>query len=190
MGSFEVDNTLGLYNYLGAVESISDSYFDEQYDYQPQFGRIKVIYLYYTLCVKQSDIKINTDTDGASLDDIVKLTENDEFMSLFNNAIKCGDDFSFDFAHAYKDAMDIVDSKKHVINYDTKKIEYITNSIIDNLHNTFSDIDIDKLGEIAKEVSDGTFNFETLVNAYGNSDRFKDVTSGKVVEKDESISDT
>ena len=81
------------------------------------------------------------------------------------------------FSNAYKDAMDIVETKKQSVERAVGTIKKALSSIIDTINPLLTDEHIDKVSEIARDVASGKLSAEAIVDAYGKSNRFKQVVN-------------
>ena len=172
----KVNTSLGMVEYLTMVNEIDLDYFDEDGNYQPQIGILNTMRLFYNECVIESKFELPHDITDAM--DMEIMVTDDEFVSEFNNAI-IGDipGIRFDFANAYKDAMDIVETKKSSIERAVDSVKKMIISVLDVINPLLSDEHIDKVAEIAHDVANGKISAEAVVDAYGKSNRFKEVIS-------------
>lgn len=172
----KVNTSLGMVEYLTMVNEIVLEYFDEDGNYQPQIGILNAMRLFYNECVIESKFELPHDITDAM--DMEIMVTDDEFVSEFNNAI-IGDipGIRFDFANAYKDAMDIVETKKSSIERAVDSVKKMIFSVLDVINPLLSDEHIDKVAEIAHDVANGKISAEAVVDAYGKSNRFKEVIS-------------
>lgn len=172
----KVNTYLGMVEYLTMVNEIVLEYFDEDGNYQPQIGILNAMRLFYNECVIESKFELPHDITDAM--DMEIMVTDDEFVSEFNNAI-IGDipGIRFDFANAYKDAMDIVETKKSSIERAVDSVKKMIFSVLDVINPLLSDEHIDKVAEIAHDVANGKISAEAVVDAYGKSNRFKEVIS-------------
>lgn len=118
--------------------------------------------------------------------DMEIIVEDDDFLDAFNDAI-VGDSsgIRMNFSNAYKDAMDIVETKKQSIERAVDSIKKALSSIVDTINPLLTDEHIDKVSEIARDVANGKLSAEAIVDAYGKSERFKQVVNSN--EKDEKV---
>ena len=172
----KVNTSLGMVEYLTMVNEIILEYFDEDGNYQPQIGILNTMRLFYNECVIESKFELPHDITDAM--DMEIMVTDDEFINEFNNAI-IGDvpGIRFDFANAYKDAMDIVETKKSSIERAVDSVKKMIISVLDVINPLLSDEHIDKVAEIAHDVANGKISAEAVVDAYGKSNRFKEVIS-------------
>lgn len=172
----KVNTSLGMVEYLTMVNEIVLEYFDEDGNYQPQIGILNTMRLFYNECVIESKFELPHDITDAM--DMEIMVTDDEFVNEFNNAI-IGDvpGIRFDFANAYKDAMDIVETKKSSIERAVDSVKKMIISVLDVINPLLSDEHIDKVAEIAHDVANGKISAEAVVDAYGKSNRFKEVIS-------------
>ena len=109
--------------------------------------------------------------------DMQQLYDNAEFMKHYNEAILDYDGhISLLFGCAYDQAKDIVEYKKSDANAFATAISSGMGAILKSFRDTFSDEDMAKFTDIAKQITEGKLSSEAIVEAYGNSDRFKEKT--------------
>lgn len=179
-----VNTNLKMVDYLVMVNEIVLEYFNEEGEYQPQIGTLNAMRLFYNNCVVESKFDISHDIVDAM--DMEPIVNDDEFIAAFNDAI-IGDcpGICMDFANAYKDALDIVETKKTSIERAVNSVKNMITSILDVINPLLSDEHIDKVSEIARDVSNGKISAEAVIDAYGKSKRFKEVISSG--EKDSNV---
>lgn len=172
------NNKLNLVEYLQVVNEIAQEFFDSNtYEYTPQIGEMYAVCAYFNHCVEledSDDIKVHPIED---IMDMQQLYDNEEFMKHYNEAILNNDDIaSLLFGNAYYQAKDIVEYKKSDANAFATAISLGMEAILKSFKNIFSDEDINKFADIAKQITEGKLSSEAIVEAYGNSDRFKEKT--------------
>lgn len=178
-----VDTELSMVDYLVMVNEMVLEYFNEDGEYQPHIGMLNVMRLFYNNCVKES--KFDKPHDITDAMDMEIIVEDDTFLDAFNDAIIGTPGIKMDFANAYKDAMDIVETKKHSVERAVDSIKRAITSILDIVNPLLTDEHMDMVSEIAKNVGNGNLNAAAIVDAYGKSDRFKQVINSN--EKDETV---
>ena len=169
------NNKLNLVEYLQVVNEIAQEFFDSNtYEYTPQIGEMYAVCAYFNHCVEledSDDIKVHPIED---IMDMEQLYDNEEFMKHYNEAILNNDDIaSLLFGNAYNQAKDIVEYKKSDANAFATAISLGMEAILKSFKNIFSDEDINKFADIAKQISNGKLSNEAIVEAYENSSRFK-----------------
>lgn len=177
-----VNTELSMIDYLVMVNDMVLEYFNEDGEYQPHIGMLNVMRLFYNHCVIES--KFDTPHDIIDAMDMEIIVEDDDFLNAFNEAI-IGDSsgIRMNFSNAYKDAMDIVETKKQSVERAVGSIKKALSSIIDTINPLLTDEHIEKVSEIARDVASGKLSAEAIVDAYGKSNRFKQVVNSN--EKDE-----
>lgn len=173
-----VNTKLKMIDYFVIVNEIALEFFDEEGEYQPQIGMFNAMRLFYNNCVIQSKFDIPHNITDAM--DMEPLINDEEFIMAFNNAIVS--DYSkinIDFANAYKNALDIVETKKKSFERIIDSAKNIITSILDIINPILSDEHIDKVSEIAQDISNGKISAEAVIDAYGKSKRFEEVINSK-----------
>lgn len=171
------NNKLNLVEYLQVVNEIANEFFDENtYEYTPQIGEMFAICAYFNHCVEleeTDDIKTHPIVD---IMDMEQLYDNDEFMKHYYEEIWDENNYKLTFGNAYDKAMDIVEYKKNDANAFATAISSGMGAILKSFRDSFSDEEIKKFTEIAEQVTNGKLSGEAIVEAYGNSERFKEKT--------------
>lgn len=163
-------------DYVSLVNGIVGEFFDsETGDYQPHIGRLNVMRLFYNECVVESKFDLPHDFEDALMMDV--LVEDEEFINEFNEAIKGYGKVRLDFANAYAEAMEIVNTKKDSFNSMTNTLKTVINSVMEKMSPILSGDAIQKFTEIADNIAKGNIGADAFVEAYGKSQRIKDIAS-------------
>ena len=185
------DNKLTLSEYAAITESIANAYFDrETGEYIPHLGELFTLATYFNNCVTLDPSETtamfgDTDNDGSEevvamitdINDIVKLTSNEEFMDGYMDAIKAEPRIDIDFANAYRNAHDIIEQRKNGMYQFTTNTLLGLKTVGEILEKTISSINMDQLSQISKNIADGKLSADEIVQAYQQSDRYKEVIS-------------
>jgi len=173
-----VNTELNIIDYIVLVNEMVLEYFNDDGEYQPHIGMLNVMRLFYNNCVVES--KFDNPHDIVDAMDMEIIVEDDDFLNTFNDALVGNiPGVRFDFANAYKDAMDIVENKKHSIERAVDSIKKLLSSIFDIVNPLLTDEHMDMVAEIAKNVGNGNISAEAIVDAYGKSKRFQQVINSK-----------
>lgn len=173
-----VDTELNMIDYMVLVNDMVLEYFNDEGEYQPHIGMLNVMRLFYNVCVKES--KFDNPHDITDAMDMEIIVEDDDFLNAFNDAIiGVVPGIRFDFANAYKDAMDIVETKKHSIERGVESIKKLLFSILEVVNPLLTDEHMNMVSKIAENIGNGNINAEAIVDAYGKSQRFQDVINPK-----------
>lgn len=173
------NNKLELVEYLELVSKIAEQFFDEETnEYTPQVGEIYAVCEYFNHCVELEDsdeIKTHPIND---ITEIQQLLDNEEFVENYTKAIWSSNSIvSLQFGNAYDAAKDIVEYKKNDANQFATAIVVGLEAVLKSFKESFSEEDVAKIAEIAKEISSGKLSNESIVKAYENSERFKENTA-------------
>lgn len=152
--------TLELAEYLALVDMIAEGYFDTNGEYQPQWGEINAIRLFYSMCVENSQ-----DIKSLVGDEMKSLLNDYEFMETYNNTITHNDSY-LTFGTAYEKAMKIVDTKKSSIGTAINVITSAIKDVTDGVKSYMTKENLGYLSTIAKEINSGQIGAEAVVNAY------------------------
>lgn len=172
------NNKLSLTDYLQVINNIVNEYFDiDTKEYTPQVGEIFAVCEFYNRCVELEENEKDKIQPITNIMDAQMLFDNEEFIGRFSSEVDgyYSDDASLTFGHAYRVALDIVENKKSDANAFATALSLGLDAILKSFTDTFTDEKIQKLSEIGKQIMDGKISNEAIVEAYGNSDRFKQV---------------
>lgn len=169
-----VKDNVNIIIYSAAVQAIVEKFFDDDNNYTPHFGRTNAVAVFFNYFV-----------DGVSLDsyfadydgdiDVDFLVANEDCLAIYNETLNNNDTFKLNFGNAYKDALDIVNQRNSSMGNVIDNIQKAISMIADKISPVFSGNNLERLTEIAKDVSSGNLSAESIVNAYGNSKRIKDI---------------
>lgn len=172
--TFVVNTKLGAIDYALMVNDIASQYFYSDGEYAPQIGLLNAMRLFYNCCVKESKFDDVVSHTSDTLDDMETLATDDQFIEEFNKAL-VADKYCLDFANAFRDAMDIVNTKKSSLYQMVVLMKDAMNSIVDRIAPALTQENIDKVRAIAKDIADGKISAEAVVDAYAKSHRVEDL---------------
>lgn len=112
MKEIRVNNNLNIVTFIELVNGLVAGYFDDDGNYQPHFGLINDIRLFYNLCVSGTDEENELPEIISELSDIEKIMNDDFFIETFNKVKNQNDIERLNFSTAYKKAQDIIGAKK------------------------------------------------------------------------------
>lgn len=174
-----IDTKLSIVEYMWMVEAMVSEYFGDDGTYQPQIGLLNIMRLFYNKCVMQSHFDTEHEHNITDPMDLEEIISDNEFILEFNNAIEYNPMKTLDFGNAYYDAMDIVDVRKTSLSQAVQSMKSAVESIIDEIRPMMSESNIKNTSMIAELISSGKFDpdklGESIVNAYGKSQRFQEV---------------
>lgn len=173
------NNKLKLDEYLQVIDDMVDVYFDHTtYEYTPQYGELFAVCTYFNYCVELEESDTIKKQPIIEFDDIKLLYENEDFMKHYNEAIDCFDavQSNLTFGHAYEMVQDIVNYKRNDANSFANAISAGMSAILKSFRESFTEEEVNKISEIAKDIVSGKISNESIVKAYENSDRFKSNT--------------
>ncbi len=172
------NNKLTLSEYTVITENIANAYFDrETGEYVPHIGELFTLATYFNNCT------ITEEADGidgfiTDINDIEKLTDNDEFMEAFDDAIKAEPRIGIDFANAYRNAHDIIEQRKNGMYQFTTNTLLGLKTVGEILEKTISSVNMEQLSQISKNIADGDLNVGDIAKEFQKTDRYKEVLSG------------
>lgn len=171
----KIKTSLGIYEYIAVVNDIAEPYFDNEGNYQPHMGLINAMKAFFNYCVTDSkydsDEYVNMDDD----DRLDMLIGDHEFVSAFNEAIRA-DMLCLDFANAYRDALDIVATKKSTIEHILKRIK----SMADSISTLITPETMNRIESIVDKIQNGNLDVDSLLKTYVDSDVFQDLLNSHV----------
>lgn len=180
MSHFTTNTKLDIINYVALTEAIAEGFFDENDNYVPHYGKLNAMRIFYNQCVTDSDYedKISHDVVHPMLMD--ELLSDENFIQAFEEALS--GTATTTFGAAYYDALEIVDYRKRsattLINHVTKQL----NELIAQITSAVTPDMLEQAAKIADDIKTGNLSADSIVKAYENSQRFKDVVSGKESE--------
>lgn len=154
---------LSVEEYIATVDGIVKKYFDSDGEYQPHWGYLGTVAIFYSLYYGDSDT-----ADGIIDSTAISEAINDSsFSSAFRKTISGENDYGvFNFYRAYQDAMRIVEQK----NGFSGTVRGIMNGIIGQIGDLFktimNDDNISQLKEIATMVNKGELTPEAISDSY------------------------
>lgn len=170
-----VKDNVDIVIYSAAVQDIVDKFFDDESNYTPQFGRANAVGVFFNYFVDVESLdSYFENTDGVLNIDF--LLGNADCMALYNKALNGDGTYNLNFANAYTDALDIVKQRNASFSSVIDNIKNAVTFISDKISPAFSGDNIAKLSEIAKDVSSGNLSADSIVEAYGKSQRLKDIS--------------
>lgn len=169
-----VKDNVDIVIYSAAVQAIANKFFDDENNYTPHFGRTNAIAVFFNYFVDGASLN-NYFSDVEDDIDVDFLLVNEDCLNLYNKALKGNGTFRLDFSNAYIDAIDIVNQKKTSIGNIIDSVQKAVSVITDKISSVFTGENLERLTEIAKYVSSGNLSAESIVAAYGNSQRIKNI---------------
>lgn len=173
-----VDTNLGIVDFIQVVNDIALEYFNVDGAYQPHIGMLNAMRIFYNICVKESQFDEEYGHDIFDALDMENIVKDKDFINEFTNATVpvCE---KLDFANAYIKALDIVENKKTSLNGAIEMIRNMIFEFMDSVDGIFKDENLEKITDIAEKISNGKINADTIVEAYAQSQRLKDVENSE-----------
>lgn len=185
---FNNDTSMLVIDYAIMVDSLASEFFNaETGEYQPHFGNLNAMRAFYNTFYRdmQNDEPI---VDALDMNFLVSDTD---FITAFNDTITTCSGIQLDFANAYRDALDIVETRKTSVGRIFTGIQHGLENIIDIINPVMNEDGINKLFSVVQEMVNGNVNMSNIVKIYGK-DVATDVKpanitqTGKVVKIDHS----
>lgn len=174
--------TLKLTEYIALVEMISEGYFDAAGEFQPQWGELNAIRLFYNFCIDSKDNPVNS-LIGDEMQSI--LTNNKVIDKYYNevSAIKLDDSGNatdtitlpkintpyLSFGNAYLKAMEVVETRKSSIGTAINIITSAIKDMSDGVKNYMTQENLSYLATIAKEIKAGSIAPDAVAKAIADS---------------------
>ena len=165
----KIENKLSLFEYAAMVEEIAEEFFDDENKYCPHIGELNAMRLFYNVCVKESKFDEKYGHNVMNADDMVEIVADQEFVDAFNSNI----DHDFrsgiircDFASAYRNARDIVNTRKSSIGNATDTIGMIIKKISDSISSAINEETVGALTQIGQDMLGGKVTADAIVDAY------------------------
>lgn len=152
-------------NYVAVINRIADGYFDIDGTYQPEYGLINAMRIFYNLCVTGGKFEEEFSHDIVDVLDIGKIICDDDFCLAFNEAIK-SDGYSINFANAFNTALDIVNYRKSDVGSLFESVKTLVLSLTKNLNDVMTEENIKYMSEIGKDILSGKNGVESIVDVY------------------------
>ena len=163
-----VKTDLGILDYVTVVNALVSDFFDaDDGTYVPHIGKMNAIRVFYNECVLES--KFNIEHDIIDPMDLEPLLNDKKFMKAFDDAVKGNGKVCLNFANAYSDALEIVNTEKSSLANIAEMLKKSFSTIVEKLTPVLSENNITKLEKIANNISNGNFNVDTIIEAYNNS---------------------
>lgn len=152
---------LNISNYTELVEELVKGYFEGDYGFQPHWGRVNSMLLFYNKFV--APLK-----DTSSLSDMDEVLSNDDFIGEYHEAL-C-DKEGLTFGAAMKDALSIVEDKKTL----SSRIENVflttVDKVLEKIEPVMTEENISALSKICEAMGNTDDWAGALVTAYKNGD--------------------
>lgn len=162
----EVNTKLELFDYLSMVNEIALEFFSADGIYQPHIGTINAMRLFYNKCVTKSKFDEKYGHDIVDAADMIEIVADSNFIQKYNAAIIGGIYIDLDFGGAYDNAMKIVDFRKSSFGNAVEIVGSIIKRLAESISAVLTDENIEKISQVAKEISNGNISAETIVDAY------------------------
>lgn len=174
MKAMIIDPVLGVIEYLETVNELASGYYDEDGAYQPHIGLVRAMCVFYNRCVKESQFDDLYDHDVIDPTEIGAILSDQEFILEFNRHIQI-ESVCLNFANAFRDAMDIVNTKKGSMDRILSGIK----KLILQFSEFSTDENMDRIHDIADKFSKGELDVDAFMASYGNSEMMKKMLEEK-----------
>lgn len=178
--SFKINTNFELFDYLSLVNEIALEFFSDESTYQPHIGKINTMRLFYNKCVTEEGHDENNNHDIIDATDMVDIVSNVAFIEAYNEALAVTD-IRLDFGNAYKDAMEIVNVKKSSLGNAVELVISVLNRLLGGFSDVLTDDNLEKISQIAKDISKGNLSEESIANAYAVHMKEQETDENKVI---------
>lgn len=165
----KIKDTFNIGEYCSLVDAIVKEFFDSDGEYSPHIGRLNVMRLFYNECVLDSKFDLPHDFSDALLLDVLVFDE--EFISEFNNSLIGDGNIRLDFANAYKEAIDIVNTRKGTLGNAVSVIKKLFSDIVDMINPVLGKDNIENLTKLAENFANGNLTADTIIEVFKNKER-------------------
>lgn len=180
------NKTLKLTEYIALVEMISEGYFDTAGEFQPQWGELNAIRLFYNFCIDSKDNPVNSLIG----DEMQSLLANKKVIDKYYNEVsnttsllKIDDSRNatdtitlpkintpyLSFGNAYLKAMEVVETRKSSIGTAINIITSAIKDMSDGMKNYMTQENLSYLATIAKEIKAGSIAPDAVAKAIADS---------------------
>lgn len=171
----KVNENIGIIEYSAAVMEIASKFFDEDGNYTPHFGRINAMMVFFNYFVSEDDLNqlFSNVPDDAEED---YLFANQECLAMYNEALKGDGTYRLNFANAYSDALEIVNTRKSSLTRAIDAIGSMVDDMLNKFQSTLSEENIKTLQSFANEAL--KFDPEKMTEGYAKSGRIEQIAKG------------
>lgn len=162
---YVVNDIFEIADYIGLVNAIASKFFSGG-EYQPSYGKINAMRMFFNICVKESPFNFVSDVEtDIEMNEVLK---DEEFLAVFGESLNNDTPYKLTFGNAYRDAIDIVEAKKSGIGQVAETIKSLLSDLLDNIENLLNPETLSKLEKISEDVSSGNLSAESIAKAFGN----------------------
>ena len=171
----KVNENIGIIEYSAAVMEIASKFFDEDGNYTPHFGRINAMMVFFNYFISEDDLKqlFSNVPENAEED---YLLSNQEYLNMFNEALKGDDTYRLNFANAYSDALEIVNTRKSSLTRAIDAIGVMIDDMLNKFQSTLSEENVKTLQSFVDGAS--KIDPEKIAEGYVKSGRIKQIAKG------------
>lgn len=176
MGNYKIEykDYFSVTEYYTLVNDLVEGFFGEDGSYTPHIGDMNSMLIFFNQCIQNKDIL----TDKEFIDDVMDaevIFANTDFIAAFNEAIFYDGDIKYDFANAFKNAMEIVQYRISSMQFAMSQVMNGFNALVGSINSVMNEDTIDKLTEFAQNVSDGKYDAKAVSDAFAESEAFKKI---------------
>lgn len=175
--SMKVDTNLNLVLYTLMVDNIAENFFSKG-EYKPHYGNLNAMRHFYNECVKESKFDEEYPHEIINGFEMADIVADEEFIIAFEQAIFAENGgFGYTFGRAYREALDIVNTKKSSIGNLIEIVSAGINGLVDVVTPAFSEENLAKISDIAKNIANGNLSADAVVDAYAKTTRIDDIAA-------------
>ena len=167
---FETNNFLDIVMYPIVVKNLADGFFDDDWNYDPAFGRINAMGMYYKICVTKSDYDEIIPHNVSDMMELKDLLADGDFCKAFDDAV-WDENYGLTFGKAYSDAIRLVESRKSPANIIANTI----NKVTETLSSIVTEETLAVMSELSSAIKSGKMDADAFVESYGKSSHYQEL---------------
>jgi len=179
----EYKDQFSVAEYYALVNEIVDGFFGDDGEFTPHIGDMVAMLAFFNDCViNKKDI-----IDAEKVEDVLDADElflNEDFILAFNEAIYFDGDIKYDFANAYKNAMEIVTYRNTSVPRAFNNLLAGLNKIVESVTSVMSEENVEKITNLAEAVSNKDFSAKAIGDAFAETEAFKKIMEETPTEKE------
>lgn len=169
------NNNFDLFKYIIVTDRIVSGFFNSEKEYQPHYGMVQAMAIYYAECVVSSEFDESCPHNTEDILKLAPILSDESFIDAFNQALSETEEYRFNFAHAYQAALQIVESKVNSYKTIGGSVAAYAIELIEKIGNLMTQENIDKITSIAEDISSGNIDYYKLMDMLKDSKLFDDI---------------
>lgn len=174
---FIVNTDLDIITYCSIVDAIADECINEDGEYNPHYGELKAVSLFYNFCVTKSPYDEVLSHDISNAMDLKDIIADDAFLELYAEALADVRPGRLSFGNAYEYAMKIVDDKKSSVSRVISSLQNVLLELVDTMNSQVDENVLEMAEKFKNIMPNGQIDFEQFLKAYSESKMYKQIHS-------------